>query len=141
MFNKILVAVDGSEMSNKAFETALAIAKENNSQFTLINVGKMVSFPDGMALESVDEFYEAISKAGQELLGKGKWMAESHGVKTDTHYVEGDPGAQIIKLAKEGDYQLIVIGSRGLGPFKELMLGSVSHRVSQLAHCPVLIVK
>lgn len=141
MFNKILVAIDGSEMSDKAFETALAIAKENKSQLTLINVGKMVSFPENMAIETVDEFYEAISKAGQELLGRGKWMAESQGIKTETQYVEGDPGGQIIKLSKEGNYQLIVIGSRGLGPFKELMLGSVSHRVSQLAPCPVLIVK
>jgi nucleotide-binding universal stress UspA family protein len=141
MFNKILAAIDGSEMSDKAFETALAMAKENKSQLTLINVGKMVSFPEGMALETVNEFYEAISKAGQEMLHRGKWMAESKGIKTDVHYVEGDPAAQIIKLAKDGNYQLIIIGSRGLGPFKELMLGSVSHRVSHLAPCPVLIVK
>lgn len=141
MFNKILVAIDGSDMSNKAFETALNLAKENQSKLSLINVGKSLSIPQGMVIDSIDEVYDSMRKEGEEQLNRGKWLAESQGIKADIHYVEGDPAAQIIKLAKEGLFQLIVIGSRGLGPFKEMMLGSVSHRVSQLSHCPVLIIK
>lgn len=141
MFNKILVAIDGSDMSKKALETALNLAKENQSKLSLINVGKSLSIPQGMVIDSIDEVYDSMRKEGEDLLNRGKWMAESQGIPVEIHYVEGDPAAQIIKLAKEGLFQLIVIGSRGLGPFKEMMLGSVSHRVSQLSHCPVLIIK
>jgi nucleotide-binding universal stress UspA family protein len=141
MFKKILVAMDGSEMSTKAFETALLLAGEHESMLSLVNVGKSLAIPQGMVIDSIDDVYDSMRKEGEELLSKGKWLAESQGITVETHYVEGDPAAQIIKLAKEGHFQLIVIGSRGLGPFKEMMLGSVSHRVSQLSHCPVLIVK
>lgn len=141
MFNKILVAIDGSDMSNKAFKTALLLAKEHESMLSIINVGKSLAIPQGMVIDSIDNVYDSMRKEGEELLNRGKWMAESQGVPVEIHYVEGDPAAQIIKLAKEGLFQLIVIGNRGLSPFKEMMLGSVSHRVSQLAHCPVLIVK
>lgn len=141
MFKKIMVAMDGSDMSKKAFETALLLAKEHESMLSLINVGKSLAIPQGMVIDSIDEVYDSMRKEGEGLLNKGKWMAESQGIPVDVHYVEGDPAAQIIKAAKDGHFQLIVIGSRGLGPFKEMMLGSVSHRVSQLSHCPVLIVK
>ncbi|MDP4103441.1 MAG: universal stress protein [Bacillota bacterium] len=141
MFKKILVAMDGSDMSKKAFETALLMAEEHESMLSLINVGKSLAIPQGMVIDSIDEVYDSMRKEGEELLNKGKWLADSKGISAEIHYVEGDPAAQIIKLAKDGHFQLIVIGSRGLGPFKEMMLGSVSHRVSQLSHCPVLIVK
>lgn len=141
MFKKILVAIDGSDMSKKAFETALLLAKENESMLSIINVGKNLAIPQGMVIDSIDEVYDTMRKEGEELLNRGKWMAESQGIPVEANYVVGDPAAQIIKLAKEGLFQLIVIGCRGLGPFKEMMLGSVSHRVSQMSHCPVLIVK
>lgn len=141
MFKKILVAIDGSDMSNKAVEIALNMALEQKSKITFIHVGKLLAIPDGMILDSIDELYESIRKNGQELLKRGKWLADSNVIDVETIYAEGDPASEIIKVAKEGMYQLIVLGSRGLGSFKELMLGSVSHRVSQIAPCPVLIVK
>jgi nucleotide-binding universal stress UspA family protein len=55
--------------------------------------------------------------------------------------VQGDPALTICKAAKESGYDLIVMGSRGLGRFKEAVLGSVSHTVIQHSPCPVLIVK
>ncbi|MMZ57327.1 Stress response protein NhaX [compost metagenome] len=87
------------------------------------------------------DFNEAMKKEGEELLGRAKAKAEAAGVKTEALYVKGDPARQIVEKAQEGAYQLIVIGSRGLSGLKEMMLGSVSHKVSQLASCPVLIVK
>jgi nucleotide-binding universal stress UspA family protein len=141
MFKTILVAIDGSNIGNKAFETAMSLAKEHESKLSIINVGKSLAIPQGMVIDSIDDIYDSMRKEGEALLNRGKWMADSQGIPVETHYVEGDPAAQIIKLAKEGLFQLIVIGSRGLGPFKEMMLGSVSHRVSQLSPCPVLIVK
>lgn len=141
MFEKILVAIDGSETGNKALKTAIMMAKQLKSKLTLINVGKIIFFPDGMSVDSIDQVYKVMEEVGEELLNKGKLMAEAEGIEAEVHYLEGDPASQIIHMEEEGNYKLIVIGSRGLGAFKEMMLGSVSHRVSQLSHCPVLIVK
>ncbi|WKT79177.1 universal stress protein [Lysinibacillus fusiformis] len=57
-----------------------------------------------------------------------------------TIHLKGDPSHQILEYAKEHEQELIIIGSRGLSGMKELMLGSVSHKVAQLSKCSVLIV-
>lgn len=148
MFNKILVAVDGSEMSNKALMAAASIAKERNAQISLFHVGKEAVIPPYMVGEMAYiskeyniDFNEAMKKEGEEVLKQAKAKVEAEGIAVDAFYVVGDPARQIVDQAVEGGYQLIVIGSRGLSGFKEMMLGSVSHKVSQLAECPVLIVK
>jgi len=55
--------------------------------------------------------------------------------------VEGRPSDEIVETAKEGNFDIVVMGSRGLGGIKEFFLGSVSDRVADEAACPVLIVK
>jgi nucleotide-binding universal stress UspA family protein len=59
----------------------------------------------------------------------------------DTHLEHGNPARVILELAKQSGSDLIVVGSRGFGDLKSLFLGSVSHKVLQLAECPCLIVK
>ena len=58
-----------------------------------------------------------------------------------TKLLEGRPADKIVEIAKQESFDLIVIGSRGLGGIKEIFLGSVSDRVADESHCPVLIVK
>ncbi|MBN6186066.1 universal stress protein [Aneurinibacillus sp. BA2021] len=148
MFKKVLVAVDGSEMGEKAIEAATIIAKEQGAHVSLLHVGKEAVVPPYMVGEMAYisreyniDFSEAMQKEGEELLKKAKAKMEAAGVSAEAFYVVGDPARQIVDQAEEGGYQLIVIGSRGLSGLKEMMLGSVSHKVSQLATCPVLIVK
>jgi len=62
-------------------------------------------------------------------------------LKISTVLKEGRPADEIVKTAKEENFDLIVMGHRGLGRVKEFFLGSVSDRVADEAHCPVLIVK
>jgi nucleotide-binding universal stress UspA family protein len=62
-------------------------------------------------------------------------------LKVSKELVEGRPAEKIVETAKKGMFDLIVVGSRGLSGFKEIFLGSVSNRVADKAHCPVLIVK
>jgi len=64
----------------------------------------------------------------------------SEGISTDIIHLKGDPAHEILNFAKNNEQQLIIIGSRGLSGMKEMMLGSVCHKVSQLSSCPVLIV-
>ncbi len=64
-----------------------------------------------------------------------------HNLKISKKILEGRPSDKIVETAKEGGFDLIVIGSRGLGGVKEFFLGSVSDRVADEATCPVVIVK
>ncbi|WP_071394966.1 universal stress protein [Bacillus tuaregi] len=141
MYNRILVAIDGSEQSEKALKSALKFANERYSKVTVMHVKKNITIYETMSSEVVDEMYSEMKKEADKLFNHAKALAEDYGVEIETYYVIGEPSTLIVKMAEEGNYQLIVMGSRGLGGIKGIMLGSVSQRVTQLSHCPVLIVK
>ncbi|WP_338469496.1 universal stress protein [Niallia sp. XMNu-256] len=141
MYNRILVAVDGSKMGLKALNSAIQFAKERYSKIGVIHVEKNLRIPETIPNESIDEIYKALREEGNEILDHAVALAAEEGIEIEPIYVFGDPAIQIVKKAEKENYQLIVMGSRGLGNFKKLMLGSVSQRVSQLSHCPVLIIK
>lgn len=68
-------------------------------------------------------------------------MAAEAQVDYEIKILHGEPGPAIVNHANENDFDLVVIGSRGLNVFQEFVLGSVSHKVAKRANCPVLIVK
>jgi nucleotide-binding universal stress UspA family protein len=84
---------------------------------------------------------EIMEKTAKEVLHKTEAFLKEKGVKVVTRLGKGNPAEIIIETAAEGNFNLIVMGSRGLGGMKELLLGSVSHKVVQLAKTSVLIVK
>lgn len=141
MFSNILVALDGSEGSQHALTTAATLCKEQGSQLFLLHVVNEVElrFGKGELAVSVNEINRALHAEGEELLSKA--TAQVSDVQVTTKLVTGNPAEQIVSFANENGIDLIVIGSRGLGAVKELVLGSVSHKVVQLAACPVFIVK
>lgn len=141
MYNRILVAIDGSKMSNKALKAALQIARERYSKVGVIHVEKNVMISENMTTDSIDEIYSKINNEADSLFNEARSLAESEELEIDTHYVMGDPAVQIVKTAEQGNYQLIVMGSRGLGAIKGIVMGSVSYKVLQLSQCPVLIIK
>lgn len=71
----------------------------------------------------------------------GKVEAQGFGSKTTTKLLIGDPADMILRESVEGSFDLIVIGSRGLGSVKEFILGSVSYKVVSHSKIPVLVVK
>lgn len=141
MYNRILVAIDGSKMSNKALKTALQIAKERYSRVGVIHVEKNIMISENMTTDSIDEIYSKINSEAESLFAEAKALAAEEDLDIETYYVMGDPAVQIVKMAEKENYQLIVMGSRGLGAIKGIVMGSVSYKVLQLSHCPVLIIK
>lgn len=89
----------------------------------------------------VSKAVEAAQKVGSSILADGEQKAKSNGVPVETILKEGNTVQEIVKKAREGNYDLIVMGARGLSKIKELLLGSVSDGVIRNAACPVLIVK
>jgi len=154
MFEKILVPIDGSTHSLRAVEIAIQIAKKFHGKITLIHVYSAgiapieMPEPSRMAgsipiLAPVDysKVIEAMKKAGNKILEESAKKVEAEEVKVEKLLVEGHVVEKIIKTASEGDFDLIVIGPRGLSKIKQMILGSVSDGVIHHAHCPVLVTK
>ncbi|MEM2960622.1 MAG: universal stress protein [Candidatus Bathyarchaeia archaeon] len=139
MFEKILVPLDGSEHSIKALEIAVQIALKFDGKITLMHVYSI----GGLAISPtpVQEFIEAIRRVGARILTDGEKRVKAEGVQAETLLIEGHAVEQIVKTCRESRFDLIVIGARGLGRMKKMLLGSVSEGVTRYACCPVLVVK
>jgi len=154
LFNNILVAVDGSEHSKKALNHALELAKKFDGKITLLHVFSSV-VPLATAVETpptstltppastilAQEIVEETKRKGKRILDESAQVVEEHGISVDKVLREGDAVKEIVAVAQEGKFDLIVLGHRGISKLKELFLGSVSEGVSHKAPCPVLIVK
>ncbi|MBI2183518.1 MAG: universal stress protein [Thaumarchaeota archaeon] len=141
LFAKILVGLDGSPYSDKALIYALEIAKRFSSKITVmyIVVRPLHLYGDeGVVLAEPSD--KRLEEEGEKILKKAKEQASNEGVEIDSLMTSGDPSEELLKASRQ-DYDLVVLGSRGLSRVKAFLLGSVSSRVSHYAKCPVLIVK
>ena len=152
MIEKILVALDGSKSADKALDFALDLAEKYSATVTLLTVVDAVpvpltayAAPDMQPLAPVfmEKYLKELKNHHENMLAKALKKAKKSkpSVKISKKLVEGRPAPTIIETAKAGDFDIIVMGSRGLGGIKEFFLGSVSDRVADEAPCPVLIVK
>ena len=139
MFDKILHASDGSEQAFHALTLALALAKQNNSEMHMVCVKEAP-----YVSELIEEARDATKAAGgliEGVLQRARHMAEECQVTLHTHVITGHPVRDIITLAADLDANLLVIGARGHSSFYGRLLGSKAERITQLARCPVLVVK
>lgn len=153
MFRKILVPVDGSEHSLKALEEAAQIAKLSSGQITLINVFLVqpIVMPEPSASgyaggpiftgAEVSRIIDAAQKSGNRILQDGEQRISASGVQVEKMLVEGHTVQEIVRAANEGNFDLIVIGARGISHIREMLLGSVTDGVIHHAHCAVLVIK
>ena len=153
MFEKILVPLDGSEQSLKALDVAVEVAVKFGGQLTLIHVysvGGIVGYlpePSAtvgvpvMSASDISKLAESAREAGKKILDEGKKRIKASGVDVHTLLEEGHAVHEIVRAAKEGKFELIVMGARGLSHIRELLLGGVSDAIMHHAVCPVLIVK
>ena len=133
---RILVPVDGSETSDRAIEEAIKIAEVYNSDIHILYVANINQLAINACLS--DAILEAVTKAGNEILEKA---ANKVPEKINTTSETGSPSVTITDFADEIKADLVVIGSRGLGLVKGVLLGSVSQYVVEHAPCPALVVK
>ena len=138
MYQKILVPVDGSEHSKRALKEAIKVAKMTGGAITLLNVTPSGS---SMASSHKQPNSEMMQNKDKSVLTEGQKIAEIEGVLVETLLLEGQIVHEIVKTAKEGHYDLIVVGARGLSKLEEIMLGSVSHGVTETATCPVIVTR
>lgn len=136
---KIVVAYDGSPDSKKALKMAIDLAKDLTAAIAVVSV---YNIPYGLADGGYyGELSKDYDKLAEKKAAEGKKICEEAGIPVHSEVLQGDPADEIIKYAQQEKVYLILIGTRGLGGFAQLVMGSVAHRVVTYSKIPVLVAK
>lgn len=141
MFTKILVPVDGSDNSYKALEAALVLSEKLGSNISVVNVMEQVPITHIESEKLLNELLEAYKKENQEILSKCSDIAHQKGITIKTVLLQGNPAPAILDYSKKENFDLVIMGSRGMGKFKELILGSVSSKIVHHSPCAIMIIR
>ncbi|QKS70155.1 universal stress protein [Paenalkalicoccus suaedae] len=139
MFNRLLLAIDGSKNSVRATKKAIELAKlQLHSRIEILYV------VDGKkSREDILHYGDAASYKRKQLLAPFEDMMKTKRITYHTTILHGKDhvAESIIDFANSGEFDAVVIGSRGLNALQTLVLGSVSHKVMKHVKAPVLLVK
>nr|WP_320160628.1 universal stress protein [uncultured Methanoregula sp.] len=141
MFNTILVAIDGSETSQRALDGAVDMAKAGNSKLHAAYVVETGLFSSLPADNTVEIMYNVLQNEGKSVLEKAKVTAAAKGVSLTTHVKSGHAGSELITLADKINADLIVVGSHGKSQADRLLIGSVSTFVVTHSKVSTLVVR
>ena len=138
MYRRILVGYDGSASGDKAFQSALGLAKSHGAELHVLTVARPPEIGDEVESEAV---IENSREHHRRLLAPLRKKAAQESVKAHFEVAVGHPAEQILYHADQHKADLIVVGDRGRSKFARLLLGSVSKTVVQYAGQPVLVVR
>jgi len=140
---KILVPTDFSAHSKEAQAWAAELARRYESSLTLVHVYQPISYalPEGYVLPSANLLADLEVNLGRALDDAKKELEASSGLRVDNALMQGVPFAEIIRFAREGSYDLIVLSTHGRTGLRHVLLGSVAEKVVRKAPCPVLTVR
>jgi len=141
LFSKALVPVDGSDNSHRALEAALLLSEKLGAKVTAIHVIEDIPVLHIQSEKLLRELLDAYKKEGQLILSKCSDLATRKGLSINTKLLQGSAGSTILDFCEKEKYDIIIMGSRGMGKFKELVLGSVSSKVVHHSSCPVMILR
>ena len=139
-FNKIILAVDGSDASKKAAQKAFVLSKETGIPILVIHVVHIPASSITPALTTpMADVMEAMKKHGESILDEIVKMGSDMDVHVEKRLVDGIPDDQIIKIADKND--LIILGSKGHSTLDRILIGSVSEKVLHHSNATVMIVR
>jgi len=137
----VLVAIDGSEPSMKALQTAAEVAKGAAAKLEAVYVSAPNLLPPNVYPDVVAKLEAEEKKYADGILKKAAAEAQKYGVTCDSISVLGEPAEAIAELAERPDVWMVVIGSRGRGAVTRVLLGSVADRLVHISKKPVLVVR
>jgi nucleotide-binding universal stress UspA family protein len=139
-FNKIILAVDGSDASKKAAQKAFVLSKETGIKILALHVVHIPASSITPTLTTpMADVMEAMKKHGESILDEIAKMGSDMGVHIEKRLVDGIPDDQIIKFADKND--LIILGSKGHSTLDRILIGSVSEKVLHHSNATVMIVR
>lgn len=137
--SKILVPLDGSKNSHRGLQTAIKLARQCQATITGVYC---IYAPPHSEFKGVGSVRKALNVKVKKFMSEAKVLAAQNGIVFNEKIMRGEIGYNIIKLAQgKGNFDMIVIGSRGRSSTKEMFFGSVSNYVIHTSKIPVLIVK
>ncbi|MBK3331900.1 universal stress protein [Persephonella atlantica] len=142
-FKKILVGYDGSQSSKKALEKAIVLAKVCGSELHIVGVVRPFEFAaiDYISPEEIEEYEKEEVSKEERFLKEAKEIAQEKGINAVTKVREGEPAEELMSYADENGCDLIVVGHRGVGGFKRMILGTTAGNLVKYANQSVLVVK
>jgi nucleotide-binding universal stress UspA family protein len=142
-FKNILVPYDGSTYANRAFNKAIEIAKQHNSNLKVVACLDIANLGGWYIDKRINkDIMKKAKNLTKELFSKLDDTAKKRSMHVDFKIIESNNTVKsLISFAKSKNIDLIIMGSSGRGKFDKVLLGSVSNRVIQKAKCPVLIIK
>jgi len=140
MYKKILVAYDSSEGAIKALKTGIDLAKLHQADLTALAVQERLPKFAG-TIDEVQEEKEVADQYYGKLMAEARVQAEKAGVELKTIIRPGHPAQTIVQAAKEGKFDLVLVGHTGLSGVWAAFLGTTAEKVSRHAPCSILIVR
>jgi nucleotide-binding universal stress UspA family protein len=150
VFERILIATDGSKNSEKAARVGIQLAKLSGGRVIVLyvaDVGKYMSSAglipsfEGVSPAAVDQVVATIRGAGEKATLQVNEMAEASGIACQRLLVEGNPPSEILKIAEASKANIIVMGSIGKTGLEKVLMGSVAEKVVHSSKLPVFIVR
>ena len=139
--SRVLVGIDGSEVSERALKVAIELCKKTGAELLIAHV---IEKPPVLTMVRTQEelIERALREYADRLLARALFKAEKEGVKAKPLLLKGKPGPQLCEAANKYGVDLVVVGSRGLGTISKFIVGSVSDFL--VRHCTnksILIVR
>jgi nucleotide-binding universal stress UspA family protein len=138
---KFLVAIDGSPASLRAVNLAIEFATRRDADVILLNVQNLLMLGPSTELMAAAWIEEEEQGASEEVLRNSVASCRAAGVPFKARSERGAPAATIDQIAREENVDHIVMGTRGLGSIRGLLVGSVATQVLHLVEVPVTLVK
>jgi nucleotide-binding universal stress UspA family protein len=138
MFQRILVAVDGSDSARKAYDVALDLARKYSSTLAVLAVVRPPEFAEDVETEAILEHSRGYY---QGVLDRLRAESDTEGLVTRYEVAIGHPAEKVLACAEKDRIDLLVMGHRGKSLLQRWLVGSVTRHVINHAHCAVLVVR
>ena len=139
---KILLPVDGSELSLAAVRFAVRLARTGlRVKAVLANVQEPASLYEMLVAHDVEVIDRICAEAGAHALLAAEALLKQAGIPYEMEVAKGDPAHTLIDILERFDCEMVIMGARGLGILRSALLGSVTHELLHAAGVPVMIVK
>ncbi len=145
MYKKLLVPLDGSPQAWRASEYAIKLAECMGSEVMFLHVIPALppyeNYQNQQQTGTYQQIHNDLLISGREIIEQAKQDFGKSSINVGFKMLWGNPAMEICRLAKDENYDLIIMGNRGLGSVKGYLMGSISNRVVRHASCPVMIVR
>src|SRR5690625_7000862 len=140
-YKDVIVAIDGSEAGDKAFNKSITVAKNNDFRLILTNIIDSSSFATAEAYDRT--LAERADEEANKFIDRYVTLAEEQGVNNIVKCIEYDSSKVIIdkEIAKTFEADLIICGTTGMNAIERYLMGSVSESITRYAKCDVLVVR